>query len=142
MVTINNSTVSSNIWETFYDDITALFPTKLVTNSFVDKPKDNFQIDQVVVNPVMINNNQLVLDRSRKDQEIIINISLYSKKNKSIDEMSDALRDWFESNEITYNDAGLYDMNIIDNSSDTIFVNEQKLHAKEFVVNFMREFIK
>lgn len=139
MVTISNSTVRQNIWETIYDDLSNELSDKTVTASFIDTFKNGKFKDQIVIYPITINEEQLVLNRSLKNQPIIIRIDIFSKKNKDIDLISDRIHSFFDSNETSYEDShGLYDMATFDTSVDTIFIGDQKVHIKTITINFTR----
>ena len=114
MVTITNSSVRSNIFETVYDVLTnanLLNGDVTVTAAYIDSA-DAFP--QVVIHPVNVSKENWSFDRSgvRNNCEVLIDV--WTKKNKNIDLISDEidsltslktvqglmLVDWDESNAV------------------------------------------
>lgn len=100
MVTINDSTLRANVFETIYDLVSAVSwgldssATVTVTAAFVD---DDRALPQVVINPVDVDTMDYVFDRSLIDREIRVAIEVYAKKAKDLDQMSDKILNTLET---------------------------------------------
>lgn len=139
MVTVTNATVRSNIFENIYDGLTTEMTGWTVTSSFIDNSKGENFTDQIVINPIQIGSQQIVLNRSLKEQPVVIRIDIYSKKAKRIDEATDKIANYFNTNETSIADNnGLDDMQFVDNEGDTFYLNQQKIHTKTLALNFTK----
>lgn len=137
---IANGTIRQDVWSTIKTGLGTYLGTTnyTFTSAYIDNPKTSFN-DQVVIKPVTVSEEQLVLNGSRKNQPINIEIEIYSKKNQTIDVLSDGINAWFSTNEGTLYDLGLTNMDYFDNpSGDIIDLNQQKLHTKTIAVEFER----
>ena len=91
MVTISNTTLRANVYETVYDILTAanlLGGSVTVTAAYIDSTES---FPQVVVNPANISKDTFSFDRSNSTNTISVMIDIYTKKNKQIDQITDAI---------------------------------------------------
>jgi len=133
MVNIAQSTVRANIYETVYDLLTSSLSTGTVTAAFID---DAPTFPQVVINPSSISVTKLTFLKDNRSYEAEVEIDLYVKKNKQIDQISDEITADLYSNESSLTSDGLYLQDIEDSNEDTFFLNEQKIHTKTLNVSF------
>lgn len=133
MVTITASATSANIYETLYDSLTASLSQGTVTGAFIT---DTPTFPQVVINPAKVMAPKLVLNNANKSKMGEVEIEIFAKKNKEIDQLSDEIRADLEANESTLASAGLYLEDIEDSSEDTVFWNDNKIHTKTILVTF------
>ena len=134
MVTLNTSTLRSNIFETLYDELTAanlLSSTATVTAAYIDS-EDSFP--QVVINPVDIEKTNFSFDRSNSNKSVTILIDIWTKKNKDKDLLTDEIDtivsaiSW--SGSLTL--AGWSESNALESPSGN------KVHLKSIALTFFR----
>ena len=133
MVNIVESTIRANIYETLYDSLTASLSAGTVTAAFID---DNPTFPQVVINPARLSITKLTLNRGTKEYMAEVEIEVYAKKNKEIDQISDEIHADLSTNEATLKGFGLYLNDLEDSSEDTFFWNDQKIHSKLIFATF------
>jgi len=136
MVTISDSTLRHNVWETIYDLVnagvysTSTAPT--ITAAFIDG--DHSPFPQIVVEPVEVSKSDYMLgsDRTSNTKTISINIIIYTKKNQDLDLLADKV-DAIVNTNIT-------GLTLIDTSEvvGQLFPNEQKLRVKTLSYTFIR----
>jgi hypothetical protein len=131
MVNIVETTIRANIFETLYDSLTASLSAGTVTAAFID---DNPTFPQVVINPTKLLIKKLTLNRGTKEYTCEVEIEIYAKKNKDIDEIADEIHADLSTNEATIKAFGLYINDIEDSNSDTFFWNDQKIHTKTLLL--------
>ena len=131
MVTITTATARATIFETLYDSLTASLSAGTVTAAFID---DNPTFPQVVINPANLAVKKLSLNRDAKRYDVEIEIDIFTKKNKEIDQIADEIHDDLNTNESTLKGFGLFINDIEDSTSDTFFWNDQKIHTKTIVI--------
>jgi len=134
MVSINDTTLRANIYETIYDTLTAahlLSSTATVTAAYIDS--DTAPFPQVVINPVDVDKDSFSFDKSISSKNINIVIDIYTKKNKDKDLLADeidgvitslsmsgvSLKGWTESNALEV-------------------PNDNKIHLKSIVLTYYR----
>jgi len=133
MVNIVQSTIRANVFETVYDLLTAQLSTGTVTAAFID---DAPTFPQVVINPSSIKIERQTFNVDNRTYEVEVEVELYCKKNKEIDQISDEISNDMYSNETTLKDFGLYLEDMEDSNEDTFFWNDQKIHTKGILVRF------
>ena len=133
MVNIVQSTIRANIFETLYDLLTAQLSAGTVTAAFID---DNPTFPQVVINPASIKIERQTFNVDNRTYEVEVEVELYCKKNKEIDQISDEISNDMYSNETTLKDFGLFLEDISDSNEDTFFWNSQKIHTKALTIEF------
>jgi hypothetical protein len=131
MVTITASTVRATIFETLYDSLTASLSAGTVTAAFID---DNPTFPQVVINPAKVTEKKLSFNRAAKEYTFEVEIDLFTKKNKEVDQISDEIQADLNTNESTLNGFGLILNDLEDSTTDTFFWNDQKIHHKAVVL--------
>lgn len=137
MVTISNSTIRQNIFETIYDIVSAItftstITTPRITAAFIDDSKSTFP--QIVINPVDIGRDTFTIgsDRSASNKNITVVIDVFTKKSKDLDIVSDAIQTAMDTNFSGITLIGTSESNGI------VFPNDQKIHQKSITFNFIR----
>jgi hypothetical protein len=133
MVNIIQATARANIFETVYDLLTAQLSTGTVTAAFID---DAPTFPQVVINPASIKIEKQTLRVDNRTYEAEVEVELFCKKNKEIDQISDEISNDMYANESTLQGYGLYLEDISDSNEDTFFWNDQKIHTKSLTMEF------
>lgn len=133
MVNIVVSTARANVFETFYDLLTSSLSLGTVTAAFID---DTPTFPQVVINPASITIRKLSIDRTAKQYDGTVEISIFAKQNAQIDSISDEIHDDLNTNESTLKGYGLFLGDIEDSNEDTVFYNSQKIHTKSIRISF------
>jgi serine protease inhibitor ecotin len=133
MVNIVQSTIRANVFETVYDLLTAQLSEGTVTAAFID---DNPTFPQVVINPSSIKIKRTTLTNENRSYEGMVEVELYCKKNKEIDQISDEISNALYTNESTLAGFGLYLDDISDSNETTSFWNDQKIHIKFITIEF------
>jgi len=133
MVTITASTIRATIFETLYDSLTASLSAGTVTASYID---DNPTFPQVVINPAIVKVTKQTLNRGQVEYTAEVEVDVFTKKNKEIDQISDEIHTDLATNESTLAGFGLYLNDIEDSNSSTTFWNNQKVHIKTILMTF------
>ena len=146
MVTINKATLSSNVWETFYDRIktnvtsvtlsdTTTRTVKTVTGSFPDKavdsdkPTSDYPI--IVINtPTISWDGPPSFSLTKKKAMISINIEIYESKSESAELLLDAVNESIETYRNSLKDLGLRFVKQDSTDSDEVFRGKIKLHIR------------
>ena len=92
MVTINSSTLRSNVYETIYDTLTSanlLSSTATVRAAYPDEKDASFPM--VIVNPVDVSKDNPTFDRTYWSNNISVMIDIFTKKNKDKDLIADEI---------------------------------------------------
>jgi len=134
MVTITDNSLRQNIFETLYDTLTAanlLSSTATVTAAFIDSSDAPFP--QVVIHPVNISKEGFTFDRSVNEKTITILIDIWSRKNKSIDQLSDEIDALIEPLKM-----GGVMLNGYSESTALETPNDNKLHLKTITLSYLR----
>lgn len=134
MVTLNDTTLRANVWETVYDLLVAAnlgASTVTVTSAYID---DVPTFPQVVVRPIQKSNSDYTIDstHSTSTKQINVIIELYTKKALQIDTISDEIE-----NTIT-NIAGLSKVTFDSMPGEGRDVNGNKIHMNVITVGFVR----
>jgi hypothetical protein len=133
MVTIASSTLRANVYETVYDILTSAYllsSTVDVVASYKDTMTD---FPYVVVNPISINKSNPTYDRTSMENTIIVKLDVYTRKKKEIDQISDEIDNLTTLKHIT----GLR-FDSTDESIDFSPVNDNKIHNKSIILNYVR----
>lgn len=133
MVTINNNTLRSNVYETIYDTLKAAnlhSSTATVTAAYID---DNQAFPQVVVNPIEVGHSEHSFDWSHSRKEILVTIDVWTKKNKDRDLIADEIETLLRPLKIN----GLSLISISDSNAFETPSNN-KLHLKTLQLNYLR----
>jgi hypothetical protein len=133
MVNIVLANARANVFETLYDSLTSSLSLGTVTAAYID---DTPTFPQVVINPASISIKKLSLDRTSKQYDGEIEISIYAKQNAQIDSISDEIHSDLNTNEATLKGFGLFLGDIEDSNEETVFYNQQKVHTKSIRITF------
>lgn len=95
MVTIIDSTVRSNVYETIYDTINAVLSsmsassTPVLYGGYPDIKTVNFPC--IIIQPITVGEIDFTIDstRSSTTKEIVVVIEIYAEKNKDLDIIAD-----------------------------------------------------
>lgn len=136
MVTISNSTLRANVYETVYDLIKAISfslsssNSVTVTAAFIDKAE---ALPQVVISPADIDISNNTFDRSSKMREIRVLVEVFANKKKDIDQMADKIVNTIEG-------ASHPGMQLVNTSESNAFINpnQLKIHSKAIAFTFNR----
>lgn len=136
MVTLSDSTLRANVYETVWDLINAVSwglsssSTVTVTAAFIDADK---ALPQVVIHPVDVDNSDFTFDKSSMYREIRVLIEVYSKKRKDLDQMSDVILSTMET-------ASTPGMRLVDTGENTAMSTpaELKVHSKAISLTYVR----
>lgn len=133
MVTISNSTVRANTYETIYDALNSanlLSGAVTVTASYID---DDAKFPQVVIHPVDVTHDTFSMDRANTRKTINVIIDVYTTKNKQIDLISDEIDSLLRPMRIP-------GITLIDWSEDVALSsdNDYKIHLKTISISYMR----
>jgi len=139
MVTINESTLRHDIFETFYDIANAITyststaPT--ITAAYIDGAHAPFP--QIVINPIDISVEKILIGERTSDnmklRNVVVTIDIYTKKNEDLDLIVDLLDTSIIDTQIT----GVT-MVSNDENTNTVFPNDQKLRSKTLTYAYMR----
>ena len=133
MVTISNNTIRANVFETIYDLLTA-YGDWVVRPTIVAAYIDNETKDpQVVISPVRIGSDNPTFNNHSSFKNVTVVIDIYSKKNKSLDQVTDDVNLILNDNKI----SGLK-LVTIDESFAMPFTNNNKLRNKTLSVGYVR----
>jgi hypothetical protein len=134
MVTLNDSTLRQNVYETIYDAIKSIVwsgsLSVTVTAAFID---DDQSFPQVVVHPANIDYTNFTFNRSVSDKNIVIVVDVYTKKNKDCDIISDNIMNAIEG-------LSTPGMMLVDTSEDrdTADIEGLKIHNKMIALTYKR----
>jgi len=137
MVTILDSSLRQNVWESVYDLATTSIATSdaIVTAAYIDSQP---QLNQVVINPIDKSENAFTVDTTRNvtTKTIVVNIDIYTKgkdSSKNIDILSDKVENIFKTNQID-------GITLISFSSNFGFIypNDNKVKLNTITLTFMR----
>ena len=135
MVTISDSTIRANIYETIYDVLngvtyTNASDTVTVTAAYTGKDE---QLPQVVVHPVDVGYSKFSFNRTNSDKQINVLVEVYTKKAKDKDVITDYIMDAI----IGESFSGFFLVGVDEsNALDPAGMN--KIHLKSIAMTFMR----
>jgi len=138
MVSITDSSLRANVFETLHDLATAITygtdtePT--ITAAYIDGSHAPYP--QVVIEPADISKSDFTVgsDRSANTKNINVNVLIFTKKNKDLDVISDLL-------DTSITNTNYDGMTMIDSSEDVNLVvsnNTQKVRSKTLSYTFIR----
>jgi len=133
MVSIVQSTIRANVFETVYDLLTAQLSAGTVTAAFID---DSPTFPQVVINPSSIKILKNTFNNTNRSYNGELEIELFCKKNKQIDQIADEISTDIFSNESSLASDGIFIDDVSDSDEDTFFWNDQKIHTKSITIEF------
>ena len=136
MVTIADSTLRNNIYESVYDLISngkSSFGSPAIYGGYPDNKTIAFP--NVVIFPIKVDESEYTVDNTRNSttKNIIVQIDIYSEKNKDLDIISDGITYLLRSNSIT----GIMLMNVTEDFG-IVFPEKSKLKQKSLFFNFVR----
>lgn len=136
MVTITDSTLRANVYETIYDLVNGISfslsssNTVTVTAAFIDEDR---AFPQVVIHPIDIESEKSNFDSTLRDRMIKVLIEVYTKKAKDLDQISDKVIDTLE----TGSTPGMMLVNIGENSAMNS-PGQLKVHSKALSLTYVR----
>jgi len=133
MVTINNSTLRSNVYETIYDTLNGaslLSGTATVTASYYD---DDQAFPQVVVNPVDVAHSEHSFNWDHSKKNVSIMIDIWTKKNKDKDLLCDEI-------DALLRPLAIAGLSLINWEESNAFESpgNNKLHLKSITLTYLR----
>jgi hypothetical protein len=142
MVTISDSTLRANVYETLYDLVYAISSwglsssaTVTVTAAYIDGTDSDDGVPplpQVVIHPIMVSNDPVNYDRSLMDREIRVLIEIFTKKKKDLDQIADKIMDTIES-------ASTLGMMLVDtDENNAMNASQSKVHSKALSFTYKR----
>ena len=134
MVSISDSTLRSNVWETLYDtlnDANLLSGEATVTAAYISSEEAPFP--QVVINPVNVDKEDFSFDRSVSKKEIVVIVDLWTKKNKHKDMLTDEIDDLLSPLKM-----GGVMLNGWSESNALETPNSNKIHLKSITLSYLR----
>lgn len=139
MVTINDSTLRNNFYETIYDLIDTASSSYLGTSTLEIiggyPDTDTLYMPVITLLPINISENNFTIDTTHNisDKEILVNVVLFSTKNKDLDKMADGVSNTLRTN--TFSGAYLLSVSEEDN---VIFSNDNKVKSKTLTFTYNR----
>ena len=143
MVTINKATLSSNVWETFYDRIKTQVTSVTLsdsssrsvqtwTGSFPDSEFDNRDAYPIIVieTPTISWADSPTLTMTKKKAMINIMIEIYDSKSESAELLLDAVNNAIETYRASLKDLGLDFVKQEMTDSDEVFRGKIKVHVR------------
>lgn len=134
MVTLSNSTLRQNVYETVYDLINGIsFNASVsvtVTAAFIEEDR---ALPQVVVHPVDISTGDFVLNRSTSMKTVQVLIEVFSKKRKDLDIITDDILSTME----TASTPGMM-LNGVEESTAMNAPAGLKIHSKAISLTYVR----
>lgn len=136
MVTITDSTLRQNVFETIYDLLVSTIATSTATiyagypDFNTDKNSKVFPF--VVLQPVSVGSVEFSNDRTTSSKNVSVIIELYTKKNKDLDILSDLI-----NTALSTNISGLQ-LQEVSEDYGIIFPNDDKVKQKTLTIMFLR----
>ena len=137
MVSISDSTLRQNVWESIYDLASTSIATSdaTVTAAYIDSQP---QLNQVVINPIDKNESAFTVDTTRDvtTKTIVVDIDIYTKgkdSSKNIDILSDMVENIFKTNQI----EGIMLISI-GSSFGFVYPNDNKVKLNTITLTYMR----
>lgn len=137
MVTISDSTLRQNIYESCYDLLVSTIASSTATiyGGFPDfnNDKNSKTFPFIILNPVSVSTNTFDIGRSSSNKNITVVVELYTKKNKDLDILSDSITYAFHNTTL----AGLQ-LQEISEDYGVVFPNDDKVKQKTITITFLR----
>ncbi|RLG33404.1 hypothetical protein DRN98_03980 [Methanosarcinales archaeon] len=138
MVTINDSSIRSNIYESVYDLINndkSGYGSSSEPSLYGGHPDwDSCSFPNIIINPIEVDESDYTIDtnRSVSNKTVVVVIEIFTKKNKDLDIIADGV-----GGSLKTNIPGLF---IVNTSEDNgvVFPNEMKIKMKTMTFTFMR----
>jgi len=140
-MTINDSTLRSNVFETIYDILNtdkslygaSLSPSWIPTLYGGMPDLETIDFPSIIVMPITANESEFTIGtRTFSTKDIAVNVMLFTKKNKDLDYLSDGV-----VNSIRTSTSDLM-LNEVNESFNAIYPNEQKIKSKTISFIFKR----
>jgi len=152
MVDIKKATLSSNVWENFYDRIKAQVTSvsnsdctirnvQTVTSSFPDQEIDNKDAYPIIVieTPTISWDGPATFSLTKKKALISINIEVFDSKSESAEKLLDSVNNAIETYRNDLKDLGLRFVKLDSTDSDEVFRGKIKVHIRR--VTWTMEFV-
>lgn len=133
MVTITGSTLRANVYEHIYDTLTSASLLSSTANVVAAYKDTMTSFPYVVVNPISVSKDNPTFDRSSFDNQIVVLIDIFTKKNKDIDQITDQIDNLSALKSV----SGL-SLVSWDESVDFTPQNENKIHRKTITLGYKR----
>jgi len=139
MVTISDSTLRSNVYETIYDIINtgkSSYGASSVPDLYGGYPDwEDVSYPNIIVNPIEVGEDTFTVDtaRSVSNKTIVVIIEIFTKKNKDLDIIADGIVSGIKASPFT----GVYITGVQENIG-IVFPNEDKVKQKTITITFMR----
>ncbi len=133
MVTLTSSTIRQNLWETIYDTVKAanlLSSTVTVVSAYVDEDPS---FPMIVINPVDKGRDNPSFNRANWTDNLMVEIEIYTKKAKQLDQLCDALDSLISPLSVT----GVMLSGWVE-SKGYPTSNDNQLHLKSITLSYMR----
>jgi len=138
MVTITNNNIRAGSFESVYDYLKgkattsdySTTPQPLVTASY---PDDNETFPCIVINPIQVDRGDYTFDRSNTQNDIVVVIEIYAKKNKNRDLLGDNIQAFMDSNKF----QGLH-LNSVTETNAPDDINSTKIRYKSISFTYGR----
>jgi len=137
MVTISNSTIRNNVYETIYDLISNAksgFGNPALFGGYPDVKTISFP--NVVINPVVVSEDTYTIETTRSgasNKNILVTIEIYSEKNKDLDTISDGLTHLLRTSNI----SGLSLVGVGEDFG-VVFPSSSKVKQKTLTFSYLR----
>ena len=133
-MTINNDTLSSDVWTAIKNRVVSALSTESITASVESSYNDKkLTKPLVVIDPVNINENSYYLNDNEGDKKIPVVVTVYSKTGLTMDTVADALIKHFKMDDVVGLAFTGYDT---DNDFNYDYKNPQ--WAKTITLNYYR----
>lgn len=138
MVTISDSSLRANVFETVYDLVNSnksswtTVGSKTI-NLYAKLPDDNPVFPCIIVHPVVVDKDTYSMDRTTMNKNVLVVLEIYSIHNKDIDTIADGLTSIFDTNKI----KGITLISMSEDIGDLI-PNNSKLKQKTITINYLR----
>lgn len=136
MVTISDSTIRNNVYETIYDLINSSkssYGSPALYGGYPDVKTISFP--NIIIYPIRVDESEYTIGSSRTSttKDVVVQIEIYSEKNKDLDIISDGLTSTIRGNTF----SGLM-LNSVTEDVGAVFPNESKVKLKTLMFNFKR----
>lgn len=138
MTTFVESTLRHDLYEDAYDLVTALLSGSVtVTAAYTDEASN---LPELVIEPLTIETDDYMLDRTSPTKTIPLMMSLYTKRAEHLDIYADLL-DTSLTSQLTSGTSKWVNMNLVKFTEDTAHstIKDNKVHSKIFVWIFNRK---
>lgn len=138
MVSITDSSLRSNVYETIYDTLkayatassygTTTQPT--ITAAYID---DKQAFPQIVIHPVDVDKSDYNFQQNNPNKEIRVMVDIYTTKNKDIDTLADDMDSLMDSVVTGLSLVGCAEARAFETS------NQSKIHNKTLTYTYIRK---